>query len=942
MRLPASRRAEVQLRVQPDDSRLWTSVFLRNLALQIGHQPAFRAGDDLHQLPPLGSPVIEDGGGVVDDERCSQVFPVWHHGFHSGLMGFPSRTLEPMSAQKTKPSGVFGAIAGLLGLSVLAGVLVTAMVTPAIAVTGLTAQSSIGIFNNLPDYLTLDAQSQKNTIYTLSNKQKPVAIASIYYQNREEIPWEEVNENVKLSLLAAEDRKFFEHGGVNISSTIRAALSNIIASDIESGASTLTMQLVKNILIMRALEEPTEALQAEAYEDATEQSIDRKLREMKMAIGLEKRYTKNEILLGYLNIAGFGGNTYGIQAAANQFFSVDAKDLTLPQAASLIAIVQTPTYHSLNDPENYERNLDRRDLILKRMLAWDFIDQATFDEAIATELEVVPSPPEGGCMNAKLAKFFCDYVERQVPYLESLGATAEERLANWQLGGYHIYTTLDHSQQKNAEKTVLAEAPAKENRFQLGSAASAVQPGTGRILAMAQNKIYNPTEDKSNATTSVNYNTDKNFGGSSGFQVGSTYKIFTLAEWLKQNHGLNESVDGRIKVYDQATFTAPCSPSTGKWKAVNYGGGGGGASTSVMNATKYSINTAYVAMAHKLDLCEIANTAEEMGVHRADGGDLQANPAAVLGTNEIAPLSLASAFATVASGGMYCKPIAIDRIVDANGEELPGQTPDCTRALTPEVANGVAYALRSVMTGGGTGVQANPSDNVKVIGKTGTTDGAWHTWMAGASTKTALAVWVGNVVGKQNLKQVWLPNGIGDGARYRIFKSIMGGLNSEYGGGNFPDPPSKLMSGQLSTVPDVSGQSESQVRALLEGLGFTPQKGSTKASSLKAGLVISSSPGAGAKISQGSVVTYYLSDGTLTQTMPDVVGMPVSGAEAAVAGQTSGAISHVYVKTEDPDKLCTVSASNPKAGASMTKKTAVTLTVYSTEDGQAPPPGQCP
>lgn len=846
-----------------------------------------------------------------------------------------------MSAQKSKPSGVFGAIAGLVGLSALAGVLVTAMVTPAIAVTGLTAQSSIGIFNSLPDYLTIDAQSQKNTIYTLDNDQKPVEVASIFHQNREEITWEEVNDNVKNALLAAEDRKFYEHGGVNISSTLRAALGNLASSDIESGASTITMQLVKNLLIMNALEEPTEALREQAYADAIEQTIDRKLREMKMAIGLEKRYTKNEIMLGYLNIAGFGSNTYGIQAAANEFFSVDAKDLTLPQAASLIAIVQTPTYHSLNNPDNYERNQHRRDVILKRMLNWDFIDQATFDEAIATELEVVPSPPEGGCMNAAIGEFFCDYVERLVPTLESLGATAEERLANWQLGGYHIYTTLDHSQQKNAEKTIMAEAPAGEDRFSLGSAASAVEPGTGRILAMTQNKVFDPRQDEDPATTTVNYNTDKAYGGSSGFQVGSTYKIFTLAEWLKQNHGLNEIVDGRLKTYDLSTFTAPCAPSSGSWKVFNYGGVAGSISTSVMRATTQSINSAYVAMAHKLDLCKIRDTAEAMGVHRADGKELEPNPAATLGTNTIAPLSLASAFATVASGGMYCKPIAIDRIVNADGEELPGQTPDCTRALTPEVAAGVAYALRNVMMGGGTGVRANPSDNVKVIGKTGTTDGAVHTWMAGASTKTALAVWVGNVVGKQNLKQIWLPNGIGDGARYRIFKSIMGGLNGEYGGGNFPAPPSKLMSGQLTTVPDVSGQSEEQVRSLLEGLGFTPQKGDTKPSSLKAGLVISSSPGAGARISQGSVVTYYLSDGSLTQTMPDVVGMSMDDAAAAVAGQTSGAISYVYVKSEDVAQFCKVSASNPKAGAGMSATTPVTLTVYSNENETAPPPGLC-
>ncbi|MEX1078482.1 MAG: transglycosylase domain-containing protein [Homoserinimonas sp.] len=848
-----------------------------------------------------------------------------------------------MSAQKTKPSGVIGAIAGLLGLSVLAGVLVTAMVTPAIAVTGLTAQSSIGIFNSLPDYLTLDSQSQKNTIYTLDNNQEPVEIASIYHQNREEIAWEDVNENVKNALLAAEDRKFYEHGGVNISSTIRAALGNVVASDITSGASTLTMQLVKNILIMRSLEEETQALRAEARAEAEAQTIDRKLREMKLAIGLEKRYTKNEIMLGYLNIAGFGGNTYGIQAAANQFYSVDAKDLTLPQAASLIAIVQTPTYHTLRYEENYEANKKRRDFILHTMFELGYIEQAELDEAAAAELDVVPSPPQGGCINAAIAKYFCDFVEKHVPELESLGATAEERLANWQLGGYQIYTTLDHSQQKNAEATVLREAPAEENRFSLGSAASVVEPGTGRILAMAQNKIYDPSDDDNNATTTVNYNTDKPYGGSSGFQVGSTYKIFTLAEWLKQNHGLNETVDGRVKTYDQTDFPASCTSFAGSppWKVPNYGGVGGSISTSVMRATAQSINSAFAGMAVKLDQCAIRDTALSMGVHRADGGELEPYPAAILGTNEIAPLSLASAFATVASGGTYCKPIAIDRIVDADGEELPGQSQECTRSLTPEVAAGVAYALRGVMTGGGTGRQANPADNVKVIGKTGTTDSAIHTWMAGASTKAALAVWVGNVVGKQNLKQVWLPGGIGDGARYRIFKGIMGPINGEYGGGDFPAPPSRLLSGQLSTVPDVSGQSEDQVRSLLQGLGFTPQKGADRESSMTAGRAVGTSPGAGAKISQGSVVTYYLSDGSLTQTMPDVLGMTAEDAAAAVAAQTSGAISYAYVKTEDVTLYCTVSASNPGPGKGMTATTPVALTVYSNEDGAAPPAGLC-
>jgi membrane peptidoglycan carboxypeptidase len=346
-------------------------------------------------------------------------------------------------------------------------------------------------------------------------------------------------------------------------------------------------------------------------------------------------------------------------------------------------------------------------------------------------------------------------------------------------------------------------------------------------------------------------------------------------------------------------------------------------------------------MAHKLDLCAIRDTAKAMGVHRADGNELGANPASILGDNEIAPVSLAAAFATVAAGGLYCKPIAVDRIVSASGEELPGQTADCTQAITPEVAAGVAHALRGVMTSGGTGSRANPSDNVKVIGKTGTTNNALHTWMAGASTNMALAVWVGNVVGKQDLARITVAGQRGNNIRYSLFKSIMGGLNGVYGGGDFAAPPRELLSGQLSTVPDVYGQSEAQAIAVLEGLGFTPQNGGTAASSLAAGKVASSSPGAGARISQGSIVTYYLSDGTLNRTMPNVVGEKQADAEAAVTAQTSGAISFAYVKTEDPLQLCRVSASNPAAGTAMTASQPVTLTVYSNEDGAPPPPGLC-
>ena len=184
-----------------------------------------------------------------------------------------------------------------------------------------------------------------------------------------------------------EDHRFFEHGGVDLASVVRAAVGNVVAGGITSGSSTLTMQLVKNINVQQALLEETEADREAAYAEATATSFDRKLKEMKLAIGLEKRYTKNEILAAYLNTVFFADNTYGIQAAAQRYFGVSAKDLTLAQATSLIAIVQYPNLRGLDNPENFAANEDRREYILGQMLAEDHITRAEYDEAIATPVD---------------------------------------------------------------------------------------------------------------------------------------------------------------------------------------------------------------------------------------------------------------------------------------------------------------------------------------------------------------------------------------------------------------------------------------------------------------------------------------------------------------------------------------------------------------------------
>jgi membrane peptidoglycan carboxypeptidase len=839
-----------------------------------------------------------------------------------------------MSAQNSKPSGVLGAFAGLVGLSALAGVLVTALVTPALAVTGMTAKASIDIFNSLPEYLELSQLATKNTIYGLGDDTvTPVPIAQIFKQNREEVEWDQVSQFIKDATLAGEDRRFYEHGGVDVASVVRAAVGNVAGGEIGSGASTLTMQLVKNIRIQAALEEPSETLQEAKLAEAQEQTIERKLQEAKLAIGLEKKYTKDEIMLAYLNIAGFGGSTYGIESAAKQFFSVPAADVTLAQAASLVAIVQTPASHSLRWEDNFAANQERRDFILWNMLDLGKITQEQYDEAIATPITVAYSEPQNGCMAATSAPFFCDYVTKLVPELEMLGATPEERQTNWDRGGYHIYTSLQINQQNHAQGIVSAQAPAEETRLQLGAVASVIEPGTGRIRVMAQNKSFNNTQEGGGATaTAVNYNTDKPYGGSSGFQTGSTYKIFTLAAWLNAGHGLNEVVNGAKRPFDQASFPNSCEEKFGgTWTPPNYGGTSGSSSTTVLASTINSYNISYVTMAQKLDLCTIRDTAAAMGSHRADGNDLGFNPATILGTNEIAPMTMAAAIATVGANGLYCKPIAIDNVVDADGNELGGQTRECSQAISPEVSAAMAYALKQVLTSG-SGTASNPRDGIEVAGKTGTTDGSKDTWMIGSTSTNALAIWVGNIVGEVNLNRMSLPGGNGATARHRIFQPIMAALNGQYGGAPYAAPPASLLSGQGAVVPNVIGQSQEQAKVLIESLGFTYAYGGEVSSRMPAGQIAAMEPGAGATIPRGSTVRVYtsLANGV---DMPNVVGMRLDEARSEI-GKAYTVVESCQAlppkadeNAADDPNVGKVTASNPAAGGELLPGMTVTLTV---------------
>ncbi|WP_353828628.1 transglycosylase domain-containing protein [Agromyces sp. SYSU T0242] len=861
-----------------------------------------------------------------------------------------------MSAQKLTSDAASGVL-GFLGMSALAGLLVTAAVTPALAVTGMAANNSINMFENLPGYLKIDELSQKTDIYATRSDGSEALLASFFDQNREEVAWEDVSQYAKDAAVAGEDPRFYEHGGIDIQGTVRGALSTVTGKDVQGGSS-ITQQYVKNVLINNGVNQATTEEEKEAaYEQATEVSAERKLKEMRYAIALEKEATKDEILLGYLNISAFGGRVYGIESASQYYFGTHAKDLTLAQAASLVAIVNFPNELRLDRPDSetngaetvvngekvpYAANKDRRDYIIGKMLEYGKVTQEEHDAAIAEPVEPKISEPSTGCQTAKGSAFFCDYVANVIrtEYDDPETEDVNEGTVMLQQRGLKVYTTLDLDLQNRAETAIAENVPFSDPRFDVGSVAVSVEPGTGRILAMSQNKKYSADPEvleTSNEYSAVNYSTDYEYGGSSGFQPGSTYKVWTLAEWLNEGHSLLESFNGSQREFTRFTnscegdFVGSYAPNNDDSNSAN----------DAVQATKYSVNSAFMAMAEQMDLCNIKKTAKAFGMHRADGGDLTMHPSDVLGTQEVAPLTMVAAYAGIANDGKTCTPIAIDRIVDQSGEEIAPPKSECTQSVTPEVAHAMQYAMQQTFAGG----TASPSETysgVPHIGKTGTTDYAFDTWMNGASSKVATAVWVGNVTGGDNrtsLRSIDFASGYGASARHRIWSAIMTVADGKYGGAAFPEADAKFFKQTLVDIPNVTGLTVDQAKQAIEAAGFQFGTGGEIDSDLPKGTVAGTDPSGQA--GRGTLIRVLISNGKVSG-VPDVRGMDRNTAEQTL----KDAGFKVQVREEpvtDQSAEGFVISQSPDAGATAKSGDRVTIVVGKfDEKGPVLPGGNTP
>ena len=624
-------------------------------------------------------------------------------------------------SRAVRPAQLLALLLAFLSVSSLMGVVTAGMLVPVAGPTALAAKSVPSVFNELPGDLQTVTPAEESQLLDSSGG----VIAHFYDKQRIVVPSANIADVMKKAIVAIEDKRFYEHNGVDATGIARALVTNLGESG-RQGASTITQQYVRNSLAERGYLEGD----AEQVSAATEQTTERKLREIKYALALEKTQSKDEILTGYLNIAPFGPITYGVEAASQRYFSKSASELNYLEAALLAGLVQSPVqYDPLTHPEAAQ---ERRDTVLATMLDQGVITQEEYDEGVATTVDSMlhPTVSSEGCSGAESSKaYFCDYVLSQFLEGPTFGATRIERERLLKTQGITIRTTLDSAKQ-DAAYAALTNAIPVGDASGLNDALVSLDPRTGKVLAMAQNTTYGIEAGQ----TMSNYSADGNF------QVGSTFKVFTLLQWFKEGHSAYETVGSANTFYPNGAFKCDGRSITTEGYQVNDLAGKTG-TMNVVRATGQSVNQAFVNMASRVDFCSIFETAYDMGITE-DGEVPSPFPANILGSVSASPLQMASVFATIANSGQQCKPQSIESVTDRDENVLKEFAADCKEVISPDLANKTAALLTA--SAGQYYTSTRLGDGRPFAAKSGTTDGHANTWLTGFTPSLATAVWVGH------------------------------------------------------------------------------------------------------------------------------------------------------------------------------------------------------
>ncbi len=556
-------------------------------------------------------------------------------------------------------------------------------------------------------------------------------IATFYSQNRVVVPIKDVSEYMQKAIVAREDRRFFEHSGVDVQGVMRAFIQTYVLKRDMQGGSSLTQQYVKNVLMVQAREDNDPIAEYHAQES----TIARKLREMLIAVQMEKMYSKPEILQGYLNIAQFGSNNlYGVETAAQRYFNVHAKDLNLVQSATIAAITKNPAGLDPSIPENQEDSENERNIVLKLMLDQGLIEQAEYDEAVNIPLvdTLNIQSVNQGCQSAGNAAFFCSYVTTKILNSEEFGETEADRQKLLNEGGLDIYTTMDVNANNAAMQAANDTIPASDPSG-MEVMIAAIKPGTGEVLGFGINRTYDATDAAASdqTKTSMNYMVDQVDGGGWGVQVGSTWKPINMVAWMQQGRSINEGLRTSTS-YPLSSFSCNnYSFANTNWKVENSGGGTVSPETPLQGLIR-SHNTTQASMASQIGLCAIADAATALGYHNAPSSAMDVyssnsfNAPMTIGAVQASPLTMANVYATLGANGVACTPIAMTRVTDKNGDEIDVPQADCHQAIDPEIAQTTAYALnQGVVTAGGEAATTQLDNGRKTFAKTGTNENTY-------------------------------------------------------------------------------------------------------------------------------------------------------------------------------------------------------------------------
>lgn len=688
------------------------------------------------------------------------------------------------------------------------------------------AVSAYAVFQSwlqdLPDYESPNAfqVAQATKVYSADG----VLLAKLYLENRTVVPLSEIATDLADAIVSIEDERFYEHPGIDPEGLARAAVVDILAGSAEEGASTITQQYVDNTLLR---------------DERTDRTLRYKAREMYLAVQLEKRRTKQEILGLYLNTVYFGEGAYGAQSAARVYFSKDAKDLTLAESALIAGLAQAPS--RLDPYDNPEGAVKRRNEVLKRMERNGYITAEERDAATATELALKrDEEPESGIYRAH---YFVAHVKKllQQQFDQSLVFQ----------GGLTVYTTLDTKRQQMAEDAVFSSL----NRTgDPDCSLVSVDPRNGHIVALVGGRDYN--QNKFNLATQGKR------------QPGSSFKTFVLVAALEEG----------MPPYRYVDSSSPAKiPSNPAWVVSNSEGKGRGLIT-MDAATRASVNTVFARLIWDLNdkkstgAEKVAKLAKRMGIV----SDIPAYPSIALGSQNVTPLEMASAYGTLATNGKHIGPIAITKVVGPDGKTVFENKEQPEQVVEPEIAYAATQILEGVISGG-TATRARIGR--PAAGKTGTSQNYRDAWFCGYTPQLSTAVWVGYYKTETSMRSVHGQRGFGGTLAAPIWAKYMKAALANEAKLDFPKqkkPKYKWKSEWDSRmkVPGLVGLSRTAVAEATAESGFKISYTEDYSATVPRGMVISQTPAAGTKVKQGSTITVVISKGPAPATPTPPVTPP--------------------------------------------------------------------